>query len=58
MLGMKLYWQERCKVKVMDPIAYVMDAYMYKPRSKSPKKWIPQLGLDLTDKKILLSSTE
>ena len=55
---MKLHWQERCKVKVMDPIAYVMDAYMYKPRRKSPKKWIPQLGLYLTDKKILLSSTE
>ena len=57
----KLHRQERrekCKVKIMDPKADVIDADMYKPRSKSPKKWILELGLDLTDKKILLSSTE
>ena len=57
----KLHRQERrekCKVKIMDPKADVIDADMYEPRSKSPKKWIPELGLDLTDEKILLSSTE
>ena len=34
------------------------NADTYKPKNRSPKKWIPMLGLCLSDKEILLSSTE
>lgn len=40
---MKLHRQDRrekCKLKIMDPKADVMDADMYKPRSKSVTKEI------------------